>query len=331
MPSYINSKIINTKSGSLDDVHIVRDGFEYNVGDKLVFDNTNTQGFGAIGELIEVTGPGLSSITTRIREFENVRYSSIGNTVIGITTLPHQIPDKSIVQVYDVNNTDYSAFQLKPQIKVATVNSGLSTDMLSVGLTTSVTLTDSIFDIRDKKIISINDFVAIENEQLKVIQLDSTTNRVTFLRAQNGTVAAAHTATTPVERLERRFTYQIESIQKLPAAEELELYFDATTIVGSGTTFGVGIGTTVSTPTGDKFIPTRSIYIPDHGFRNGEQLTYSPGAGTSLTYQTDAMKRVNTGFTAPLPENVFVQIIDNNLVGLVTTRTGISSDLQRVM
>ena len=327
----INSKITNVKSGSLESVDVVIEGFEYNVGDKLVFDNSNTQGFGAIGELIEVTGPGLSSITSRIREFENVKYSSSGTTVVGLTTLPHQIPDRSIVEVYNINNSDYTNFEVKPQIRVATVNSGLSTDMLSLGLTTSVTLTDNIFDIRDKQIFSINDFVAIENEQLKVIRLDATTNKVTFLRAQNGTVAAAHTATTPIERLERRFTYQLEALQKLPSSEELELYFDAATIVGTGTTFGVGIGTTVSTPTGDKFIPTRSIYLPDHGLKNGELLTYSPGAGTSLTYQTDAMKRVNTSFTAPLPESVFVQIIDNNLVGLVTTRTGISSDLQRVM
>ena len=327
----INSKITNTKSGSLENINVVSEGSEYNVNDKLVFDNTDTNGFGAIGKLIEVTGPGLSSITTRIREFENVKLTSSSNTVVGVTTLPHQIPDGSIVEVYDINNTDYSPFASKPKIRVATVNSGLGTDMLSVGLTTSVTLVDNITDIREKKVFAINDFVAIDSEQLKVVQLDAVNNKITLLRAQNGTTAAAHTATTAVERLERKFTYRVDSLQKLPAPEEIELYFDATTIVGSGTTFGVGIGTTVSTPTGDKFIPTRSIYIPDHRFRNGEQLTYSPGAGTSLTYQTDAMKRVNTGFTAPLPENVFVQIIDNNLVGLVTTRTGISSDLQRVM
>ena len=43
------------------------------------------------------------------------------------------------------------------------------------------------------------------------------------------------------------------------------------------------------------------------------------------------MKRVNVTFTSPLPPEVFVQKIDNNLIGIVTTQTGIGSDLQRVM
>ena len=71
--------------------------------------------------------------------------------------------------------------------------------------------------------------------------------------------------------------------------------------------------------------------MPRHPFKNGDQVEYNPGAGTSIKYQTDAMKRVNVTFTRPLPPEVFVQVIDNNLIGIVTTRTGISSDLQRVM
>ena len=60
-------------------------------------------------------------------------------------------------------------------------------------------------------------------------------------------------------------------------------------------------------------------------------MTYSPGAGTSLTYQTDAMKRVAAGFKRPLPPDVYIKVIDSNKVGIVTTLAGISSDLQQVM
>ena len=43
------------------------------------------------------------------------------------------------------------------------------------------------------------------------------------------------------------------------------------------------------------------------------------------------MKRVNTGFKSPLPPEVYVQVLTNDTIGIVTTQSGIGSDLQRVM
>ena len=48
------AKINNTQKGSIDSVKIVEGGTNYNVGDKLVFDNSNTNGFGAFGSLISL-------------------------------------------------------------------------------------------------------------------------------------------------------------------------------------------------------------------------------------------------------------------------------------
>ena len=115
--------------------------------------------------------------------------------------------------------------------------------------------------------------------------------------------------------------------------------------IGTGNTFGVGIGTTVTvagrggnqtTPffnneTKEVFIPTRSFYLPNHPFKTGDKVEYNPGAGTSIKYQTNAMRHVNVTFTRPLPPEVFVQVIDNNLIGIVTSQSHIGFDTNRVM
>ena len=322
-----NSKILSIKSDSLDKVEVIDSGREFNVNDALTFDNKNTKGFGAIGKVTKVTGPTLSTITSTITDFEDVIFSSTNNLVTGITTLPHGLANNTYARVLGISTTTHSAFEDTPRITVESVRSSLSEAMLSIGLTTQVSFSDGFGANK----FTVNDIVRIDSEQLKVYGYDSFFNQYKLFRAQNGTVAAAHTYGTPIERMERKFTYPITKKFYDSTEEDFSTFFDATSVVGVGLTFGVGIGVTISVNDVDKFIPTRSIFIENHSFNHGEKLSYNPGAGTSLTYQTDAMKRVSTGFKRPLPPEVFVQTLDNNLIGIVTTRTGIGSDLDRVM
>ena len=43
------------------------------------------------------------------------------------------------------------------------------------------------------------------------------------------------------------------------------------------------------------------------------------------------MRHVNVTFTRPLPPEVFVQVIDNDLIGIVTSQSHIGFDTNRVM
>ena len=94
-----------------------------------------------------------------------------------------------------------------------------------------------------------------------------------MIRAQNGTTGTAHTSGSLITRLENEFTYQLDKPINLSTPEDTSFYFNAESVVGSGSTFGVGIGTTVTVAgrggnqlvsfhnneTKDIFIPTRSI------------------------------------------------------------------------
>ena len=340
----INAKITNVASGSVESVKILVAGKGYNVDDKLVFDNKDTSGFGALGKVTRLEGPGITTFTSTVTEWEDVVLVADGRRIVGTTTSPHGIADDSPVEVLGISTDTHNGLLAKPKIAVKSdVSTGLAMTMGTLGVTTSIKIAEWLPNLNGK--FKINDIVSIDNEQLKIINFDVRNNRVELIRKQNGTVAAGHTNGSKITRLEKEFSYTLSNPLNLSTPEDISYYFNAEKVVGVGLTFGVGIGSTVTVAgrggnqvvafygndTKDKFIPTRTIYTPEHSFRHGEKLLYSPGAGTSLTYQTDAMKRVNVGFKRPLPPEVYVQVIDNSLVGIVTTQSGIGSDLQRVM
>ena len=345
----INSKILKTKKGGLDSIDIVTAGKNYNVNDQLVFDNTFTDGFGAIGKVSHVEGPSITNITSSITELEDVVLIANRTNVTGIHTGPIGISDNSFIEITGIStDTPPSLSTRNIKISVKETTTGLGITMASVnvsGLTTTVTITDWIPDVITGYKFKINDIVKIDDEQLKIINFDVRNNRLEMIRAQNGTTGVAHTVGSVITRLENEFTFDLNEQFDLTKEENQAYYFNAESVVGTGSTFGVGIGTTVSVAgrgghqvvsffgndVKDIFIPTRSIYMPNHPFKTGDKVDYNPGAGTSLTYQTDAMRRLALAFRRPLPPEVFVQKINNNLIGIVTTQSGIGSDLQRVM
>ena len=344
----INSKITVTKSGAVDRVDIVTAGKNYNVGDSLVFDNRGTKGTGAIGKVSRIEGPGITTITSTITTIPDVVLVSNGNVVTAIHTESHGLANNQFVEIIGINTDTHSNLTANKRISLKDVSSGLGMSMstsAATGLTTSVLINEWMPDIVAENKFKINDIVQINSEQLKIVNFDIKNNRLELLRAQNGTAGAAHTFGSVITRLENEFTYQLDKSVILDTPEDVSYYFNAESSVGTGSTFGVGIGTTVTVAgrggnqitsfhnneTKNIFIPTRSFYLPNHPFKTGDKVEYNPGAGTSIKYQTDAMKRVNVTFTRPMPPEVFVQKIDNDLIGIVTTRTGIGSDLERVM
>ena len=343
----INSKITVTKSGGVDRIDIVTAGKNYNVGDSLVFDNKGTKGAGAIGKVSRVEGPGITTITSTITSIPDVVLLSNGNVVTAIHTGPHGISNNSFVEIIGISTTTHSNLTANKRISLKEVSTGLGVSMgaIATGLTTSVIINEWMPEITAKNKFNINDIVQIDSEQLKILNFDVKNNRLELLRAQNGTTGAAHTFGSKITRLENEFTYELEDSVTLDTPEDISYYFNAESSVGTGNTFGVGIGTTVTVAgrggnqitsffnneTKNIFIPTRSFYLPNHPFKTGDKVEYNPGAGTSIKYQTQAMKNVNVTFTRPMPPEVFVQKIDNDLIGIVTSQSHIGLDTHRVM
>ncbi len=319
------AKIKNTQKGSVDSVKIVEGGSNYNVGDKLTFDNSNTDGFGSFGKVTELVGVAATVVTSTVKINKRIELFAKGKTVTGIvTTGIHDYVTGIPIQISGISSTAFSGLEGTFPIKVNFVRSGLGTSLLASGLTTTIPLRDDI-DIFDN-----NDLVQVDDEQMRVISHDRLNQKITLLRAQNGTTGAAHTDRAEIYRRENKFTYEIDRpiVTATPINESL--FFDATKNIGAGLTSGVGIGSTVSfigagNISTTTFIPIKSIRLPGHPFKHGDPLTYTPNNGTNLLYSFDG---TNTHF---LPNSgLFVQKINNDLIGIVTNAYQIDNKHDRV-
>jgi hypothetical protein len=321
--SISEAKVKSILDGSIESIQIENPGQFYNVNDKLVFNNTGTDGFGAIGKVSEIVGSAITNITSIITGITSITLVSDSNRVTGICTIPHNLKNNSYVKISGISSELYANLTGNIQINVKTVKSGLSTEMLSTGLTTSITISDSVSKF------NVNDIIKIDNEKMLIMGVDLYNNKLNLLRSYDNTSGSAHTNGAEIIRLEKEFSYYIPKELNINSQKNEVIFFDASTSVGVGLSYGVGIGTTISyIGAGNsivyKFIPTRTIYLPDHSFKNGERVIYSPGAGTSLTVSADGINQF------VIPKNVYMQKIDKDLVGIVSSHVGINSDLQRL-
>ena len=318
-------KVKNTQKGSIDSVKIVEGGSNYSIGDRLTFDNSNTEGFGAFGKVTEIVGVAATVLTSAVEIKERIELFANGKTVTGIVTSGvHNYESGVPVQISGINSSIYSGLEGTYPIKVKFVRSGLGTSLLATGMTTSISLTDDI------NIFDINDIVQVGAEQMRVIGRDHINQKIQFRRAQNGTTGAAHTDRAEIVRKENKFTYELDRPINAPTPINEEYYFDATGNIGVGLTGGVGIGTTISFVGAGNIstttnIPIKAIRLPGHPFVQGDPITYTPGGGSNLLYSFDGS---NTHF---LPTTgLFVQKISNDLIGIVTNAYQIDNQHDRV-
>ena len=319
------ASVSNIQKGRVDSVKIVEGGDHYNVGDKLIFDNSNTKGFGAFGKVTSVVGAAATILTSQVKIEERVELFAKGKTVTGIVTSGiHNYESGIPVQISGISSAIYSELEGTYPIKVKFVRSGIGTSLLATGLTTNITLKDNI------DIFEVNDVVQVGTEQMRVLSHDHINQKIELLRAIRGTTGIAHSSGAEIYRRENKFTYELDRPLSVPTPKNDLYYFDATGVIGVGLTGGVGIGTTVTyVGAGNSIktinLPLKAIRLPGHPFVHGDPVTYTPGGGSKLLYSFDS---TNTHF---LPETgLFVQRINKELIGIVTNATQIDNPHDRV-
>ena len=130
-----------------------------------------------------------------------------------------------------------------------------------------------------------------------------------------------------VESQPRSFTVNVGYTTAFNRNRNREYYFDPLESVGLGTNSGVGIGITLnfSNPGAgitQYFVPTRSIYLPNHRFETGDTLTYQTNTGDTIGVAT-----VSGGSSIPLTNHslLFVAKLDEDSIGLSTVRVGLGT------
>ena len=169
--------------------------------------------------------------------------------------------------------------------------------------------------------IKINDF-----ETVKVLNIFDVGS---ILRVKRFGAGIGHTYGSKLDVLNREISIPVK-IEKFDSKVNDLVYFNANESVGLGTTVGTAISVNyaVGETVKEISIPTRSIYLPNHPFVNGQELTFTKrGTATSLIVVEESAP--NNLFNLPdVTTDTFTVYAINkgqNYIGLVTERTSIGS------
>ena len=319
IPNKLSQKIdiLSTSRGVVDYVGVSSGGRNYRVNDEVVFDNADTAAVRQGSRLTNVVGvlalemdpnagakARVAMLEGAVIDEVSVAKSSItgvevypANTSDGRYILwadnPHNFDVKDIVTVTGFSTTS-SLIEGSYEVGIPTSHFrlvGIGTSTVGVGSTGATGIITQFRVSGDLSYPTIreNDILGIGTERIKVLNVDPQTSRIRVMRAVDGTVGVSHTTSTPIYDDPRKLIINAGFKSTTEGKVNHQLYFDPSYHVGVGTSVGVGIGSTVyfdDTKAGlgvtYAFIPTRSLYIENHGYEQDDQLTYSPGDGDGI-------------------------------------------------
>jgi hypothetical protein len=331
------SKVTNLSKGRIDDIEILDKGDGYSVNDFVSFDNVGTGGTGAAAIVSEVEGKSITSIALSETYLKVKAFQSTDSLRIHCDQ-EHGLFDKDLVTIVGLSTANNVQIDTIAPIKLPFLTFSLNKDIggsADTGITTYIPIkSESLNKIRE------NDIIQIDDEKMKVLNVNIRQSFLRVLREHNGTVGVAHSLETTINHVPTRFEINLNTESGKISKEDRELYFDPSLVVGIGTTSGIGIKTDVYVhipgnrtffPGGPQSyrklsIPTRAIYIPGHGLKTGEKIIYNSNTGDNLSISTNGI-----GSTTLADETeLFAVAFDGNLVGISTVQLGIGSDFYRI-
>ena len=328
--NHIADVIFSTPGKLSSNVGIVTGGTNYKVDDSLVFNNTNTSGYGADIKVSKVGGYDVNSIscaTTAINLLEVVSEDKSG--IYGFyAPTPHSFKNAELITISGLSTTAVKLsgdYRIGISTSVHVLTAGVGTTG-ATGIVTYISVYGNLTPevIKENNVLTVG--IGTTAEKIKVLNIDKESSRLRVLRAVEGTTGVAHTATTILYEDTRKFTANVGLKSSFNYRLNKELYFNPAETLGIGTGSGVGIGTTITfsnpgTGITEKFVPTQTLYLPNHGLKTNDELVYNLNDGTAIG--------VSTNGSAPLTltdqQRLYAAKISDDLVGIATVRVGLNS------
>ena len=310
--------------GKIEGVGILTGGNNYRIGDKLVVLNEGTGGIGDDIRVSKIKGKDVNNISVASSIISNVEfYTADGNgDFILFSPNPHNFTNSDIITVSGLSTTS-SLFEGSYFAGITTggkyiLNSGVGT-VGSTGLVTYFNISGNLSypNLRE------NDILGIDTEQVRVLDIDQKSSRVRVLRSVNN-VSAAYTSTTVLYQAQRKIKINVGYKTTFDYKNNKELYFNPSDTVGLGTV-GIGYTITFSNPGAGKtqvFVPTRSLYIPNHGLETGDQLIYNLNGGSPIGVSTNG---ISTSLNLADQSILYVSKFGIDLIGISTVRLGLGA------
>tara|TARA_Y100000004_G_scaffold95231_1_gene106697 strand:+ start:4064 stop:15256 length:11193 start_codon:yes stop_codon:yes gene_type:complete len=319
------SEVTYASPGGVDSVGIITGGKNYRVNDSLIFNDNGSGGYGADVRVSRVGGKIVSQISCATTSTNSVEVVPVGNS--GQYKLyadsPHGYKNAELIAVSGVSTSRVNiSGQYRAGISTVTfaLRTGVATDT-TTGIVTYFSVYASNLDNIDE-----NDIFLIGDEKVKILNVDKVSNRVRVLRKVEGTTGSAHTATTVAYEDPRKFTAKIGFKTSFDFQRNRELYFNPVDTIARGTSVGIGTTIVFTNPGSgatNVFAPSKSLYIPGHGLKTGDELVYNLNGGSGIVYNEP--NNVGVASTLIDGQRVFVARISDDLIGIGTVKVGLGS------
>ena len=316
--------VVTTKSSGISSVTIFSRGDNYKIDDVLDLDNTGTNGTGANIVVSEILGKEVETVELGISTFVNTTLRLDKKTIVGVTTVPHDIADGETIVLSGIDTSQFTEFNGPQKVQVIKRSVGLTTfvdTVTNTGFSTHISVTDT-------RGFSPSDTIGIGTENMTVTGIDTTFSRL-FVNRDNF-VGAAMTHQPGIDNVflkPNKFLFPVgtSTVSQFTFENFIE-YFNPTNTVGVGSTgthytlASTGLGTQAIQTVENRFVPQQRIFIKDHKFFTGQKLVYNMGIGnTSLVWAKVSAGATSGVGTAVLPDgDVYAIDFEKDYIGIST-------------
>ena len=306
--------IESVETGSLNGFDIISSGDGYKVGDRIIFDETETSQNNVLAKVSEISGKNILNITTAENKYENSTLVWKDSNEIIVSINPyHELENNDRVILSGLST---SLINLSGEYKtgVSTYVSYLRTGIQNATVTGIVTNL-SLTNLPTK--ISIGSSIKINNEILSILGVYEDFNTIKVLRSSPGT---SHTESSQIYFIPSTFSIK-KNVEFFDSKLDDLFYFNPTNSVGVGTTPGISIGLSyyIDNTLIQTSVPTQGIYLPKHPFTTNQKVILRKPSSTS------ALSARNTpgGASFNIPQSGDSQVVyvinqSQDYIGIVT-------------
>ena len=322
-PNLKQDFIVKTiKKSGISSISIDYEGDNYSVDDVIKLSPTS-DGTGVSAQISRVKGKPISNLVVDVSTFNDVVFYTKKTSILGVTSTPHNLINNDIVIISDISTINLSKLNGPKKIYVFQKSTGITTDIPSTsitGLSTTINVTDTFgFEVNDK--------IAIGSEVLTITGIIPETSQLLVNRSTFNGIHSVGLES--VNLLPNKFEFfETEQIPFVLPQNRI-VYFNSIDNIGfnsTGTTYSVvGVGTSTKV---NRFVPSKSIYIPNHKFYTGQQLIYSYSSGIGISVSNSS---TTSGFNLNNNQIVYAVNFGNDFLGIstlgFTTSIGIGNTL----
>ena len=314
-----STKVTSVSQGSVDNLLILESGENYKVSDSVTFDNSGTEGTGISARVSKIDGKSISEINTNYELFENVTFIRKDDETVSVfvpDTHEFELGNNLILSGLSTDIKSTSGISLIGNHRVSAISTESTVLYKQMSSNSVAGIVTDIF-VYKTDVISIGSSIGIGTEKLIVLNKFDDRN---ILRVQRGITGTAHTLSSKVDLIPSFFDISFKSNFFNSKVDDI-VYFNPRQSIGIATTVGITSSITVSVgdTSNSVSVPAQSIYLPNHPFKTGQQITFKTDGNSVLEVSRDGS--VGQSFNIPFSgtsQTLFAINKSSNYIGIVT-------------